>query len=219
MLTNTQSFNRWFAKQCEKCGGHCCWSCHHILQNKTNQFFCDECHKIQPPHCNNYFSMFQQPTDFNIDVSALEKRYRQYQALVHPDHFLSKSKQELEYSDRVSECVNKGFETLKNPLSRAEYILGLNKISGTGNVPPEFLQEVLEIHEKIEETTDIKELSGILHKIEDEIEKEKKQLSESLKIVDKKLKDPNAACIILTKLRYFNRIREAIREKIPASEL
>ena len=219
MLASSSYFSKSFAKQCEECGGHCCWSCHHLLQNKPNQFFCAECHKIQPPHCNNYFSMFQQPQTFDIDKNSLEKRYRQYQSLVHPDHFFGKSSKELEYSDKVSECVNKGYETLKNPQTRGEYILNLNHFHGSNDVPQDFLQEILETHEKIDETTDINELSQILHQIEAKISNEHKSLSESLKQTDKGLKDPKSASLSLSKLRYYGRIRETLREKLPASVL
>ena len=219
MLTTPTYFSRFFSKQCEECGGHCCWSCHHLLQNKSNQFFCDECHKIQPPHCHNYFSMFQQPQTFDIDNNALEKRYRQYQSLVHPDHFFGKSNQELEYSDKVAECVNKGYETLKNPQTRGEYILNLNNFHGSVDVSQDFLQEILEIHETIDTTTDVKELSKILHQIEDKISQEKRNLSESLKQTDKGLKDPKSASLSLSKLRYYGRIRDTLREKLPVSVL
>ena len=73
-----------FAQTCKKT---CCWNCHLEQPHKDCEFFCKNCHKLLPVNIDNYFTLFDQPKSFNIDLKKLEKSYKGYQRQVHPDRF------------------------------------------------------------------------------------------------------------------------------------
>lgn len=76
------------------------------------------------------------------------------QKLLHPDKFSNKSEKEKQFSEILSSLVNKAYSTLLHPLKRGLYMLELNGITiseGTDNVNAEFLMEIMEKNEEIED--------------------------------------------------------------------
>ena len=76
----------------------------------------------------NYFEMFGLPVDFIVDNSALARHYRELQRVVHPDRYAHASSQEQRLSVQQATLVNEAYETLKDPLKRAKYLLQLHGI-------------------------------------------------------------------------------------------
>ncbi|KAI8896821.1 hypothetical protein BC833DRAFT_595960 [Globomyces pollinis-pini] len=130
-----------------------CWSCTKLIDHPL---FCNQCHVIQPLKINqlNYTDTFNIPNQFNIDLKQLKLEFLKLQQQLHPDNFSTKSKDERVISEEQSSYVNKAYETLKDPLSRAQYMLALkgkNIHEGHMNVKQDFLLEVMEIQEDIED--------------------------------------------------------------------
>ncbi|MCL1037730.1 co-chaperone HscB [Shewanella submarina] len=73
----------------------------------------------------NYFELFDFPQSFELDTAELSSRYRELQRAVHPDKFAGGSEQEIMLAVQKTAQVNDGFQTLKDPLRRAEHILAL----------------------------------------------------------------------------------------------
>jgi len=103
----------------------------------------------------NHFQIFGVPAQFEVNVAALEKRYRQLQREVHPDRFAAASQVEQRVSMQLATRVNEAYQTLKSPLRRAEYLLQLNGVDPefetNTSMSPEFLMEQLELREALEE--------------------------------------------------------------------
>ncbi|WP_448569039.1 co-chaperone HscB [Thalassotalea ganghwensis] len=76
----------------------------------------------------NYFEIFGLPEVFNIDTTALTERYQSIQKSVHPDKFAHASSQDRNLAVKKSTLVNDAFQTLKNPLKRAQYMLELRGV-------------------------------------------------------------------------------------------
>lgn len=56
----------------------------------------------------------------------------------------------------MSSLINKAYNTLSNPLERGLYMLSLNNVSipeGTTSLEPEFLMEIMERNERVEEAS------------------------------------------------------------------
>lgn len=68
------------------------------------------------------FVCSRQPT-FDLDPAALEKRYKLLQWQLHPDKAGQKSPQEQEYSAEQASLINQAYGVLRNPLSRANYLV------------------------------------------------------------------------------------------------
>jgi len=77
---------------------------------------------------SNYYELFQLPIGFEVDLKALSERYRTLQSSVHPDKYANASDLERRLSVQQSARINEAFQTLKNPLRRARYLLELNGI-------------------------------------------------------------------------------------------
>ncbi|RLV58794.1 co-chaperone HscB [Parashewanella curva] len=103
----------------------------------------------------NYFELFGFPTHFSIDNAQLSERYRELQRTVHPDKFANKSEQEKLLAVQKTAQINDGFQTLKNPIRRAEHILQLRGIDlshETATVKDtSFLMQQMEWREALED--------------------------------------------------------------------
>ncbi len=75
----------------------------------------------------NYFDLFQLPQRFGCDPISLENAYRRLQTEVHPDRFASGSEQEKRLALQSSARVNEAYRALKDPVSRAQYLLSLKR--------------------------------------------------------------------------------------------
>ncbi|GGP91019.1 co-chaperone HscB [Shewanella ulleungensis] len=76
----------------------------------------------------NYFDLFNLEPAFDIDTALLAERYRELQRAVHPDKFANDTEQQKLLSVQRTSQVNDGYQTLKNPLRRAEHMLSLRGI-------------------------------------------------------------------------------------------
>jgi molecular chaperone HscB len=102
----------------------------------------------------NHFQIFGVPARFEVDLSALEARYRELQREVHPDRFAGASQAEQRVSMQLSTRVNEAYQTLKSPLRRAAYLLHLQGVDPEFEtntaMPAEFLAEQMERREELE---------------------------------------------------------------------
>ena len=93
----------------------------------------------------NYFELFGLPQRFGCDPGSLENAYRRLQTEVHPDRFASGSDQEKRLALQSSARVNEAYRALKDPVSRAQYLLSLNGIDALSEtdtqLPLEFLNK------------------------------------------------------------------------------
>ncbi|MCB1758548.1 MAG: Fe-S protein assembly co-chaperone HscB [Gammaproteobacteria bacterium] len=106
----------------------------------------------------NYFELFGLPVAYVVDRVRLDERYRELQRVVHPDRYAGGSEQERRLSMQGSIRINEAYETLKDPVERARYLLELNGIEM--DVTQEttrdaaFLMEQLELREALESARD-----------------------------------------------------------------
>lgn len=105
----------------------------------------------------NYFTLFGLPPDFDVDLEALTLRYRDIQSAIHPDRFVGKPDQEQRLAVQSAAFVNEGYQCLKTPLLRAEYLLRLQGHE-TGQEErthhdTEFLLEQMQLREQLEAVT------------------------------------------------------------------
>ncbi|HQO30411.1 MAG TPA: Fe-S protein assembly co-chaperone HscB [Accumulibacter sp.] len=125
----------------------------------------------------DHFALFGLPRAFRIDSQLLEQRYRDLQAQVHPDRHASGSDSDRRLSLQWATRVNEAVQTLRAPLSRAQYLLKLAAHdSGNGQqaaLPADFLVEQMEWREAVAEARaagDHHELEHLHHRLQHEIE-------------------------------------------------
>ena len=104
---------------------------------------------------SNYFDFFGIEHKLDLDLKDLEKRFYALSRQYHPDRFTLKSAEEQQHALDATAILNDGYRTLRDALTRAEYLLKENGFDigeqGTKNVPPELLEEVFELNMALEE--------------------------------------------------------------------
>src|SRR5262249_21912434 len=146
---------------------HTCWSCGASLEGGGH--FCPSCAKVQPPSGMDYFSVFGLPRKLKLHTGWLEKEFYRLSRKLHPDVYARASADEQSWSLQRSSLLTDAYRTVKDPIARTEYLLGLegvqleeqsrsatDKARATGEqkqqvVPPDLLEEVFELNMQLEE--------------------------------------------------------------------
>src|SRR4051812_12247850 len=106
----------------------------------------------------NHFELFGLTPRFDLDLSALDGRYRELQREVHPDRFAAAPQAEQRASMELATRVNEAYRTLKSPVERARYLLALHGVDPQFEtntaMPEEFLTQQLELREALEQAID-----------------------------------------------------------------
>lgn len=135
-----------------------CWNCQSAV---GGEYFCDQCIKIQPaPPDLDYFQRFDIPRHLSIDLQDLEQRYHKLSRKFHPDLFQQNSDQEKAISLEISSLLNKAYGTLRDPITRVEYLIRLEEGAVKdipAKAPPDLLEEILELHETLENYRQLRE--------------------------------------------------------------
>ena len=117
----------------------------------------------------NHFELFGLPVDFIVDGDALAERYRELQRVVHPDRYASASDQEQRLALQQATQVNEAYETLKDPVKRAQYLLGLKGIDMDTQQETTrdtaFLMEQLQLREELENARNADDPEAVLDEL------------------------------------------------------
>ncbi len=161
----------------------------------------------------DFFSLFSLPHRFQFDITLLEQNYRSLQAQVHPDKFVHLSEAERRLSMQWATHVNEGYQTLRNPLNRARYLLTLQGVDTQENsntaMPVEFLMQQMEWREALEEARQAKD-SAVLDELEQRVQHEMRALQHDLARDLDEMHDYAAASGIVRKLKFLEKIAEEI---------
>lgn len=81
---------------------------------------------------DNFFALFEQPAQFDVDQVRLEQQLRLLQKRYHPDNLavdetkgVTSALQAKQQSEQASALINQAYQTLSAPDSRASYLLQL----------------------------------------------------------------------------------------------
>lgn len=141
-----------------------CWSCKGPVAAQV--LFCHTCGAIQPPGQIDRFRRLGIEPDFDLDLDLIEKRYLGFQRAIHPDRFASKPPKERALAEAQAVALNEAYETLKDPLRRAAYLLSLKGIDASVSRDetvrdPELLMEAMEAREALMEATSIERVEKL----------------------------------------------------------
>lgn len=144
-----------------------CWSC--SVAHNESTLFCPHCSKIQPPTGSDFFSVFGLAPRLNLDLSSLEKEFHRLSRRLHPDRFARAAENEKEWSLGNTALLNDAYRTLKDPITRTEYLLKLHGAEigeefaagkgkqhcegemGASRVPADLLEEVFDLNMQLDE--------------------------------------------------------------------
>lgn len=136
---------------CRDCGGGAPVDAH----------FCPQCTKILSlGRHGDYFTFMGLPHRLNLDAGELERRFRTLSRQFHPDFFYNATMAERRASLERSSYLNDAYRTLRDPVSRLQYVLQIEGLAPQGpaeasrQVPPALLEEVFALNEELDEVRD-----------------------------------------------------------------
>lgn len=160
----------------------------------------------------NYFQLFDIENSFDVDLQNLSSSYQALQKAVHPDKFAHASEQEQRIAVQKSAQINDAYQTLKNPLQRAEYLLVQRGIE----MPNEqqsfsdtsFLMRQMELREMLEEVKFASDIDAALFEAQQVLATEYQKLSVLMQaqISDNSAESNQSACDNLRKLKFYQKL-------------
>ncbi len=151
---------------------------------------------MQPPTPVDYFTFFGLPFRLNLEPEKLEREFYGLSRHLHPDINAVNSAREQQWSLEKSSQLNDAYRTLKDPITRTEYLLRLQGVQleeqskaateearRTGKlkkqvVPPDLLEQVFELNMQLEEMRMNKKMGEPDRTLERELQDSKKQLQD-----------------------------------------
>ncbi|PXW26289.1 Fe-S protein assembly co-chaperone HscB [Paraburkholderia caballeronis] len=114
---------------------------------------------------DSHFVLFGLPEQFALDAGALDHAYRTVQSQVHPDRFAAAGDAQKRVAMQWATRANEAYQTLRDPLKRAIYLLHLRGIDvGAENntaMEPAFLMQQMEWREAIEDAVGAKNVGAL----------------------------------------------------------
>lgn len=125
--------------------------------------FCPRCDRLLTlGRHGDYFTFLGLRRRLRLDVKDLEHRFRALSRLFHPDFFHNATPTERLASLERSSYLNDAYRTLREPMTRLEYLLKLEGFTpkesrdATTKVPQGLLEEVFELNEELEAIQDMR---------------------------------------------------------------
>jgi molecular chaperone HscB len=202
-----------------------CWSCQKAAGDGA---LCAACNAVQPSDPKaDYFRVLGVRQAFAVDLSELERQYKETTKILHPDRFARADARARRASLERSVQLNEAWRTIKDPVRRAEYLLSLQGVdigesAGGGRldqsgayatlpVPQVLLMEVLELREALAEAQankDVREVEALIAKVRSRLETVMADVAKGF------LASPPELSIIAARLvtvRYYRRFLDEAR--------
>lgn len=188
-----------------------CWSCHGPVP--IEEVFCPTCQAIQSPGTCTHFQRLGITPGFAVDERALQRRYFDWQRQLHPDRFATRTSRERALSQQQATAINEAYETLKDPLSRAEYLLRQGAdgavVSPEGCIlvnDQELLTEQLEMREALADAESADAVRALTRRANTDIEQCIAALAEAFAAGDR-----GRAAKFATRLKYLRKLADDCR--------
>lgn len=136
--------------RCQRCQSEMVWP-----------VVCEQCHTLYPPREQvDYFDLLGVPRSYDLDLEKLRNNFLALNRRIHPDFFSTEENDVRDASMRIAAQINSAYETLRDPVQRAEYILHLcggPSPNEDKSVPTDLLGTVMSMREEIDEAKESKQ--------------------------------------------------------------
>jgi molecular chaperone HscB len=123
----------------------------------------------------NYFSLFELPCDFEVDLGAVREKYLSLQLEFHPDKFVTSEEPEQLAALQSSSILNDAYVTVSSPVKRAAYLLNLNGVdveqASQKDLGMDLLIEQMELREVLASLPDGERGLGELETLQIDVDK------------------------------------------------
>ena len=160
----------------------------------------------------NYFSLFGLPVAFALDAAALQPVWRELQRSHHPDRVSGDDAAAQQFALQMSAHVNSAYETLRDPVRRARYLLelaghGIDSERATV-ADTDFLMAQMELREQLEDASAPHELDALEDEARDWLDNLLREFP-----IDYAAEDWHEAADTLRKMQFMQRLLDEIREQ------
>ena len=146
-------------------------SCQSWGDSLISPLFCFSCNSLQTISDDiDHFEVIGMPHSFEIDSEELENLYQRLTLEMHPDFFGAAPEEQKRLSEKSSVMLNAAYSTLREPASRAGYLLSLfakGKNLQTDKLPEGFLQDMFIFQESLDEILESSDQSALCKMNED----------------------------------------------------
>jgi molecular chaperone HscB len=164
------------------------------------------------------FTLFGLPPRFALDRAALDQRWRQLQAEVHPDRFAADGAAAQRVAMQWAVRVNEAYQRLKEPLTRGAYLCELRgaAIDAERNtaMPASFLMQQMAWREALDDATEL----AAVERIDAEVLAAERTMQAELQRLLDDAADPPAAAAEVRALMFVRRFRADIERRLEALE-
>jgi molecular chaperone HscB len=146
---------------------------------------------------------------------VLERKFQALQRQVHPDMFVTKTPEEQGIATARSAGASEAYQTLKDPLSRARYVLGMRGVDLEVQKvqDSELLMEVMEVQEKLDDISDKEELQRMVDELSAKVDRCLKEAQELLEYQGDIALVPATQLVI--RAQYFYKLKQDGEKLIP----
>jgi molecular chaperone HscB len=189
-----------------------CWSCG---AERGDASFCTTCGKIQAvPKQKTLFEALDLPRRMGLEREQIERRFREISQKVHPDRFGRSSAIERRLALEHTTWVNDAYRVLRDPRTRAEYLLSLEGVK-VGHEEerandPELLMTMMDLQEQ----TLAADASGLEQMLREMQARRGKLLATTEDWFDRREGSKELAKRALDELRFVRRLEERIEQRL-----
>ena len=195
-------------------------SCQSCGDSLISPLFCFSCNSLQNISDDvNHFEVMGFPHCFEIDTGELESLYQRLTLEMHPDFFGAAPEEQKQLSEKYSVMLNAAYSTLREPATRAAYLLSLlarGKNLQIDKLPEGFLHEMFIFQESLDEILESDDQSALL-KMNEDLQKRHILIESDYATLFKKLETSPESTEILQQLqtqlnteRYLRRLLDRI---------
>ena len=195
-------------------------SCQSCGDSLKSPLFCFSCNTIQTISNDlDHFEVMGLPHTFEIDLEELENLYQRLTLEMHPDFFGAAPEEQKQLSEKYSVMLNAAYSTLREPATRAAYLLSLlarGKNLQIDKLPEGFLHEMFIFQESLDEILESDDQSALL-KMNEDLQKRHILIESDYATLFKKLETSPESTEILQQLqtqlnteRYLRRLLDRI---------
>lgn len=148
--------------------------------------------------------------NFALDLAELEARYHDLAKVVHPDKQAGKSAAERRRALSLSVDVNAAYRALRDPIRRAEAMLGARGKSVDRAAPsPAFLMDVMELRESLADARAARDLVRVRAMAVD-VAARRERVTAALSAAFAEARDDDATALV-AELKYLSRFLDEVR--------
>jgi len=169
----------------------------------------------------DHFALFGLPRSFGLDTAQLDRLYRDLLARVHPDKHVHLSAADQRLAMQWATHVNEAYQTLRQPLKRAQYLLHLVgvdvQLERNTAMPPEFLMRQMEWRETVAEVRSAEDGQAM----EDLHRRIKKEIAEQYECLERHLDlkpDYQAAAATVRQMMFQEKLLQEIDDALAELE-